>query len=580
MDSEPLRRWLVPILVISILLVVLFFLFPFGSGYLTINRALGPDLWSRWTTLSPGGRDFTYCPFVPLLGAYLVFTRRFELGRAPLRGETAAIFWIIFGLLLFWIGSRGGKYLPGYAGIQLVLLGAVLWFWGGTVFRLLAFAWVFLIFTWPLVFVDSLLAFPLRMVVSDLSYHGLNLAGISSIQHGTALLSAPDEATGLALGSRFQIDVTDPCSGVKALMPLLMFSAVYGYFFLPRRWQQWTIFFSALPLIVIGNCARILLLVMGCITLGTAVALGTNENPSTYHEGCGYAVFVVVLGLELLLAQGLIALERRRSQRAMPVPQRQEAQAITPVGAADAPAPGADVAWWRSGVVLGLAAMMMVVHALTPSHYLYPEAGVVMSLPDQVVLPCLNNAPLDGIPARVSESELTLLPPATEFVRKNYVDFGSHNIFFSIVLNGVDEPFSLHDPEVCLVGQGWLIDKAEDLPLRLASGHKLVVRSLLIHTQSLGKHGENQSIQRLYMYWLVAENLTTPSHMMRSLLSSWERILHYRDPQWAYVIVTSPITRSMRADGLNEAQTRLMLQEFIGQVVPVTQKSEMPGKEN
>ena len=460
---------------------------------------------------------------------------------------------------------------------------SLLWFWGGAVFRLLAFAWVFLIFTWPLVFIDSLLAFPLRMVVSDLSYHGLNLAGISSIQHGTALLSAPDEATGLALGSRFQIDVTDPCSGVKALMPLLMFSAVYGYFFLPRRWQQLTIFCGALPLIVIGNCVRILLLVMGCITLGTGAALGTNESPSAYHEGCGYAVFVVFLGLELLLACGLIALERHRSKRQTPVPQAQELQTTTPEVAALAPpmtARGGDVAWWRSGVVLGLSAVMLAGHLLTPSHFLFPEAGVLMSLPDQVVLPCLNNAPLDGIPARVSESELTLLPPATEFVRKNYVDFGSHNIFLSIVLNGVDEQFSLHDPEVCLVGQGWLIDKAEDLPLRLASGHKLVVRSLLIHTQSLGKHGENQSIQRLYMYWLVAENLTTPSHMMRSLLSSWERILHYRDPQWAYVIVTSPITRSMRADGLNEAQTRLMLQEFIGQVVPVTQKSEMPGKEN
>jgi len=223
--------------------------------------------------------------------------------------------------------------------------------------------------------------------------------------------------------------------------------------------------------------------------------------------------------------------------------------------------------------------MMLVVHALTPSHYLDPQAGVLMSLPDQVVLPCLNNATLDGIPASVSESELTLLPVATEFVRKNYVDFGSHNIFLSIVLNGVNEQFSLHDPEVCLVAQGWHIDKEENVSLRLASGHNLVVRSLLIHAQSLGKHGDNQSIERLYMYWLVAENMTTPSHMMRSLLRSWERIRHNRDPRWAYVIVTSPITRSMRADGLNEAQTRLMLQEFIGQIVPLILKSEMPDKE-
>jgi exosortase len=579
-DFESLRRWIAPILVTSILLVVLFFLFPFGSGYLTINRPFGPDLWSKWTTLSPGGRDFTYCPFALVLGAYLIFTRRLELSRAPLRGDTAAIFWIILGLLLFWIGSRVGKYLPGYAGIQLVLLGAILWFWGGAVFRLLAFAWVFLIFTWPLLFMDSFLAFPLRMVVSDLSYHGLNLVGIPAIQHGTALLSAPDQATGLALGSRFQIDIANPCSGVKALMPLLMFSVIYGYFFLPRRWQQLTIFCSALPLIVIGNCVRILLLVIGCITLGTEMALGTNKNPSAYHEGCGYAVFVVFLGLELLLAYGLIALEQYRSKRQTPAPQGQEVQAITPEVVALAPlmiARGADVAWWRSGVVLGLAAIMLVVHALGPSHYLVSEAGVVMGLPDQVVMPILNNATLYGIPATVSESELNLLPKDTEFARKNYVDFGSYNIFLSIVLNGTHEQFSLHEPEICLVAQGWRIDKEEDVSIRLASGHDLVVRSLLIHTQTLGKDGENQSTDAIYMYWLVAENMTTPSHTMLTRLSSWDRFLHYHNPRWAYVIVLSPITQSRRVDGLNEAQTRKMLQEFICQVVPVIQKSEIPG---
>jgi hypothetical protein len=240
-------------------------------------------------------------------------------------------------------------------------------------------------------------------------------------------------------------------------------------------------------------------------------------------------------------------------------------------------APAADVALWRSGVVLGLAVLMLAVHALTPSHYLLTEPGVLMRLPDQVVIPCLNNATLHGIPAPVYESELTLLPTDTEYARKNYVDFGSHNIFLSIVLNGLNEQFSLHDPEVCLVGQGWRIDKQEDVSLRLASGHDLVVRSLLIHTQSLGKNGENQSIEGLYMYWLVAENMTTPSHRMRDLLSSWDCFLHYRSPRWAYVIVISPITQSMRVDGLNEAQTRKMLQEFIGQVAPVIQKSEIPG---
>ena len=112
MGYESFRRWLAPILVTAILLVVLLLFFPFSSGYLAITRPLGSYLWSMWTTVSPGSRDYTYCPFAPVLGAYLIFTNRSQLSRAPLRGNTAAICWIILGLLLFWDCFFSGS-VPG-----------------------------------------------------------------------------------------------------------------------------------------------------------------------------------------------------------------------------------------------------------------------------------------------------------------------------------------------------------------------------------------------------------------------------------------------------------------------------------
>jgi len=41
-------------------------------------------------------------------------------------------------------------------------------------------------------FLDSLIALPLRLIMSSFSYHLLNLIGIHCIQNGTAILSAPD----------------------------------------------------------------------------------------------------------------------------------------------------------------------------------------------------------------------------------------------------------------------------------------------------------------------------------------------------------------------------------------------------
>jgi hypothetical protein len=40
----------------------------------------------------------------------------------------------------------------------------------------------------------------------------------------------------------------------------------------------------------------------GSICFGSAFALGTNDNPSWYHEGCGFLIYAVALGAELGLA--------------------------------------------------------------------------------------------------------------------------------------------------------------------------------------------------------------------------------------------------------------------------------------
>ncbi len=202
-----------------------------------------------------------------------------------------------------------------------------------------------------------------------------------------------------------------------------------------------------------------------------------------------------------------------------------------------------------------------------------------MSLPDEVVVPSLNNATLYGFPAPVTEVERELLAKDTEFARKNYDDFRGHNIFFSIVLSGQQKDFmySLHQPEVCLVGQGWTIEKGEFRSLRLASGHTLEVRSLNIHQDFLDKKGEYHPVDALYLYWYVADTLVTSSRFNLNFRSSWDLLLHNQDHRWASVTVMSPITQSTRVDGLNEAQTRAMLEEFIRQVVPVIQKNEIPG---
>lgn len=531
---------------------------------------MGQALWATWTTPTPDEQDFTYCLFVPFMVAYLVYEKRTEILRAPIKGSNAALGWICLGLLLFWIGSRAGKQYIGCAAIQVLLAGIVFWFWGGSVFRPLLFAWAIIAFAWPLPFVDSVVAFPLRMIVSHIANVALNLIGIACVQNGTGLFSAPNPATGLQLGDRFQIDIADPCSGIHSLMPLLMFSAFYSFFFLSRRWQQWTVFLSAVPFTIVGNVVRILLLVIGSLAWGTSFALGTNASPSWFHEACGYLVFVVVLGLECLLGYLLNAWYQARSAgffRETSATAHSQDEHASPVPASG----GAQVTPWRSGTIFLLAMVMGVVYLQSSPPNLSSEAGVTMALPDRVQVPDLTGGDFFGSQAPVSEAEHTILPADTEFARKNYDDFHGHNVFFSIVLSGKQQ-YTIHPPQVCLVAQGWNIIHEENVPVHLASGQDLVVRNLTIQRDVIDSKKQRHSIYAYYMYWYVADGISTPSRDVRNWVSSWDRILHNRDHRWAYVIAMSMITESTRPDGLNAAQTQKMLSDFISQIVPTFQR--------
>jgi len=113
---------------------------------------------------------------------------------------------------------------------------------------------------------------------------------------GTALVSAPDYAAGLKQGERFALDVANPCSGIRSLFALMMVSALYGQLTLEKAWQKWAMFLISPALAVAGNFARMLMLTFGTILLGSGVAIGTEENPTTYHMAAGFFVFVVALG--------------------------------------------------------------------------------------------------------------------------------------------------------------------------------------------------------------------------------------------------------------------------------------------
>lgn len=264
---------------------------PYSAGYLEkrssiLGTAIG--LWSSYP-------DWQHGALVPFITAFTIWWQRKRLAGIPMRGSWWGLLILSLSCLVYWLGYLVDHYYLGFASAQIFLAGVVIFFLGWRMMWALAFPWLFLCFTWPILYLDNLIAFPLRILMSSLSYQSLTLLGVPVVRSGTAILSAPDYLLGVRAGERFAVDIADPCSGIHSLFALMMVSALYGYFSMPKVWQRYAIFAASVPLAILGNLARILLLTFGTLLCGSTFAIGTPGNPSIYHMLAGYIVFVVAL---------------------------------------------------------------------------------------------------------------------------------------------------------------------------------------------------------------------------------------------------------------------------------------------
>ncbi len=318
LSKSHLHRWWIPLASGGVFFLVVAFLIPYSSSLWAVKKSLAGLILAMCnfgtTDQNDAPFDYSYCLLVPVIFGYLVYLRREEIERTAIRGSSLGLGIILLGILIYWFGLRAENQYFGYASLQILLAGVIMWLWGWAIFRILLFPWAFFIFAWPMPFLDPIIAFPMRMNMSTMAAHLLPMMGIPTIQSGTGLLSPADALHNLPQGGRFQIDIADPCSGIRSLFALLMFSALFGYFFVPRLWQQWVVFLSAFPLAIFGNLVRVILLVLGSILFGSAFAIGTNDNPSVFHEGCGFAIYGVALGMEFFIASLLTRQWKRPAQ--------------------------------------------------------------------------------------------------------------------------------------------------------------------------------------------------------------------------------------------------------------------------
>jgi hypothetical protein len=220
---------------------------------------------------------------------------------------------------------------------------------------------------------------------------------------------------------------------------------------------------------------------------------------------------------------------------------------------------------FRIAAFLGVCLISIGTCMLSPGAPVGDDAGVVMELPDEI-----NGYVGKSTPP--SEAERKSLPPDTSFETKVYDLRNGNQMTFNIVLSGEDRS-SIHRPEICLPGQGWTITSSQVRPISLSEGRVLEVMDLGLEQEHEMDNGEKRTIRAHYYYWFVGKDVTTPKHLTRVLITSFDNIFENLNHRWAYISGMMYVSGSVLEQGMTDEETQKFMDGMVANSVDSYQKT-------
>ena len=165
----------------------------------------------------------------------------------------------------------------------------MLYFWGPTASRRMAFPYAFLFFMvpWPDTLVEFV-SFPMQLFSAKFATMAAGLAGADVTRDGVDIHMA---------GQTFSVGA--PCSGMKYAVALTSLAALVAYVAEGPVWKRWAVAVVGPPLAVMGNVGRIL-----CVLAIAAVA-GPEAAAGFFHGFSGVLVFLIAVAGLLIVSWAL-----------------------------------------------------------------------------------------------------------------------------------------------------------------------------------------------------------------------------------------------------------------------------------
>lgn len=560
----------IPWLCAAVIVGLLYGWWPYQSGIYRQRSSVAVGLWQ----LIQIDAEWIFCPVVPLLVGWFVWKKREELARLETKPSWWGLFLILGALLLFWAGYKADTRYIGYISAQIMTAGLVLWFGGEKWMRGLAFPWLFLAFTWPMIPLEERLSFPLRQLTTSLTSGFMNLVGMDNLRKGTSIFSAGSPALGLAQGAKFSLDVEAPCSGIRSLFALLMITALFGYLILSKTSHRILLFLSAIPFAMLGNFVRMLLLAAGSQLFGMEFAVGKTVDGhlqmSTFHTMAGFFGFGLALAGMFLLCRFFEGKDAFSMERMMgPVTHGAE-----PEAAAARPAPSrGHVFFLKTAWPLAATIAVLLICRWTPVSPI-SEPGLTLALPARF-------EDYTSQPLEMSAKEKSVFEDGVDLSRTFYYAPGGRNVLCTVVMSG-PVTRSLHRPEVCLPAQDWKIDHTHLETITLSDGRALEVAVLALFRERQDEQGRRLRVRGTNLYWYAGLDRQTASYPWHVCLSHWDNVVRNINHRWcmASFFLTMPEIPADQADPMEEIMSEETLKRFVGNFAPsIIVKGDVAGKQ-
>jgi exosortase D (VPLPA-CTERM-specific) len=447
--------------------------------------------------------------------------------------------WAGFGIVALCVILQFLLQIADVKGIQpqiflLAVIGLFVLFYGLKASQAVAGPLLLMLFASPLPkFFYYTMSFKMQMLSTSLGTVLLRLAGVSVLQDGNII----------DLGN-YQLQVAEACSGLRYLFPLMCLGYMLAYMFKTSFLKRTLLFVSTIPITIMMNGLRIMLIGVTVDRWGQKMAEGL------LHDFEGWIVF---MGCALLLL-GEIQIMKRIGRRG-----GINFEDIRLPSLKSLPLPKPGTPNLAAAVFLGLALSASIAISFFFPHYVRP-------VPLQ--------KPLTGFPMQIGDwtghmgtldKESLAVLGTDDYLLADYARPDGPPVNLYVLYYPRQDSTSnqaIHSPSICIPAGGGTILSQSIATIPLKTGQQLSVNRMIISTGSM---------RQLVYYWFAQDGFATADANLSKLHLIQNAFVHGRT-NGLMIRLTTVID-----DPKQEDTAAQRLSGFLNDILPTVQDQVFPG---